>query len=65
VARATCPAGTRLIGGGHDARLVTNPALGEMVVDDIELNAPDASVANTWQTQAHRGPTRAFALCAP
>jgi hypothetical protein len=61
VARVTCPAGTQLVGGGVDSRLVAN--LASTVLDDIEANAPDPELANTWKAQAHHGQARAFAMC--
>ncbi|MFE4971269.1 hypothetical protein ACFRAR_04025 [Kitasatospora sp. NPDC056651] len=62
IAKATCPAGQRLIGGGRDTRLET--LINGDVNDDIELNAPDATVSDTWSAQAKRGQARAMALCA-
>jgi hypothetical protein len=61
VARATCPAGTQLVGGGQDARLETT--LAGNVTDDVEANAPDPEYPNTWKVQLHYGQARAFAMC--
>ncbi|MBD0712054.1 hypothetical protein BU197_28030 [Streptomyces sp. CBMA291] len=63
IAKATCPSGYGLVGGGQDARLDTN-AFGALS-DGIEANAPDPNSTNTWMTQAHSGAVRSFALCAP
>ncbi|MFE4480267.1 MULTISPECIES: hypothetical protein [Streptomycetaceae] len=62
IAKATCPAGKHLIGGGQDARLQTM-VTGD-VDDDVELNAPDANTPDTWSVQAKKGQARAMALCA-
>ncbi|MEU6109378.1 hypothetical protein ABZ853_13395 [Streptomyces albidoflavus] len=62
-ARAVCPAGTELAGGGQDARIRTN-GLGEPV-DGVTANNPDPERAGTWKVQLHHGQARAFAFCLP
>ncbi|EDY50465.1 hypothetical protein [Streptomyces clavuligerus] len=63
VATATCPAGTGLVGGGAGARYALNGA--HQVIDDIEANAPDPVMANSWKVQVKFGQGRAVALCDP
>ncbi|MFF8882078.1 hypothetical protein [Streptomyces flaveolus] len=60
--RATCPAGTQIVGGGYDARHVVNGA--NNVVDGLVVFAPDPQKANTWTAQMYSGQIRAFAMCA-
>ncbi|QFZ18884.1 hypothetical protein [Saccharothrix syringae] len=63
VARATCPSGTGLVGGGVQGELVANTV--DQVTDGLEANAPDETIPNTWKTQEKKGRSRAVALCAP
>ncbi|MFI8811471.1 hypothetical protein ACIGWV_08280 [Streptomyces sp. NPDC055082] len=62
IAKASCPSGYGLVGGGQDARLDTN-AFGALS-DGVEANAPDPNSTNTWMVQAKSGSVRAFAMCA-
>lgn len=63
VARATCPSGTGLAGGGVEGRLNAN--LFDQVNDGLEANAPDETMANSWKTQEKKGRSRAVAMCVP
>ncbi|MEU9593760.1 hypothetical protein AB0D84_29140 [Streptomyces sp. NPDC048193] len=60
--RATCPAGTQLVGGGYDARHTVNGV--NNVTDGLVVFAPEPLKANTWTAQMLSGQVRAFAMCA-
>ncbi|MFI1377613.1 hypothetical protein ACH4UY_37180 [Streptomyces longwoodensis] len=62
ISRATCPAGTTLVGGGYDARHDTNGL--NNVIDGLDLFAPDWQNANSWVAAMHSGQVRAVAMCA-
>ncbi|MCX3059336.1 hypothetical protein [Streptomyces beihaiensis] len=61
IARATCPEGTALIGGGADSKPSTN--LYNNVTDAQQANAPDAKTANTWKAEMMNGASKALAMC--
>ncbi|MFI1721815.1 hypothetical protein [Streptomyces sp. NPDC020489] len=62
ISRATCPAGTTLVGGGYDARHDINGV--NNVIDGLDLFAPDWQNANSWVAAMHTGQVRAVAMCA-
>ncbi|MEV8413968.1 hypothetical protein AB0P45_10200 [Streptomyces niveus] len=60
-ARATCPAGMAMIGGGADSKAYKN-GYGN-VTDTQQINAPDDKKANTWMAQMMIGSSRALVMC--
>lgn len=62
VSRATCPAGTQLVGGGYDARHSVNGL--NNVTDGLVSFMPDPQKPNTWGARMLRGPVRSLAMCA-
>ncbi|MEU5818929.1 hypothetical protein ABZ791_35020 [Streptomyces huasconensis] len=61
-AKATCPAGTQLTGGGYDSRPAVNGMNDNK--DEIVINAPAAQTPNTWMARMDKGEARAIAMCA-
>ncbi|MET9549206.1 hypothetical protein ABZY36_28440 [Streptomyces sp. NPDC006627] len=61
-AKATCPEGTRLTGGGYDSRPAVNGMNDNM--DEIVINAPAGQTPNTWMARMDKGEARAIAMCA-
>jgi hypothetical protein len=58
---ATCPAGTRLAGGGYTSQPAVNGS--DEPIDFVIANHPSADRANTWSAQLLKGRVRARALC--
>ncbi|MGA4847254.1 hypothetical protein ACOBQB_13685 [Streptomyces sp. G5(2025)] len=61
-AKATCPEGTQLTGGGYDSRPAVNGMNNNM--DEIIINAPAGETPNTWMARMDKGEARAIAMCA-
>ncbi|MEN3586433.1 MULTISPECIES: hypothetical protein [unclassified Streptomyces] len=63
---ATCPDGTRLIGGGYEAVPVTvdDPQTSPpLIADMVDVNAPSYLQPNSWVTKMLNGQSRSYALC--